>query len=115
MSPYQKDGAKAIPEYLKYNNDCETCHLWMLCEIADEAARHMGMKKAELYSSIYSYQCLLPKGTKTGQVGTDTNSMFSVFNPFYEGKSQATTVIPMPGVFDIGVDTYSNGYSENRV
>jgi hypothetical protein len=108
MTPYQKAGQKAIKEFFEDHSDIESLHLWLLSEKADTAARKMGMKKIELYPSIYNYECLLPKGTKTGQVGDMSNSMYSAFNPYYAGKSADVIVIPMPGVFDLGVDTYSN-------
>lgn len=103
-SKYQKEGAAEMARILSENPDRETMHLWYLTENADSAARRAGMKRSELYESIYGYEWLLPPGARCGQVGTAGNSMYSVFNPFYTGERTAGTVSIVPGPFDIGTD-----------
>lgn len=105
LGRWERVGAKRMAELLRDNEDKETMHLWYLCENADSAARAAGMKRPELFDSIYSYQKLLPEGTRCGQVGTAGNSMYSVFNPYFRGKRTVGTVHVVPGAFDIGVDT----------
>lgn len=102
---WERVGANRMAELLASNADKETMHLWYLCENADSAARAAGMKRPELFDSIYSYQKLLPEGTRCGQVGTPGNSMYSVFNPYFTGQRTVGTVDVVPGVFDVGIDT----------
>lgn len=108
LTRYQQVGKKAIQEFLSNHPESETFHLWLLTEKADCAAKDSGMKKNELFDSIYEYECLLPRGTKTGHVGIKDNSMYSVFNPYFDGVACAQIVHPLPGVYDTGIDTFAN-------
>lgn len=104
LSKYQRAGAARIDELLQENSERETMHLWYLTENADAAARDAGMKKSELFDSIYSYEFMLPKGSRCGQVGTEGNSMYSVFNPYYHGARTAIIAQVIPGPFDVAID-----------
>jgi hypothetical protein len=81
--------------------------LYTLSVIADQAAFRAG-RMTELYSSLFSYEELLPAGycgfwKKTGEGG----GLFVV-----DRAEKRENYRPLPGVFDAGVDM---GWIEERV
>ena len=94
MTRYEKIGAKAILEYFQENRGESLCLLYTLSVIADRAARDAGKVK-ELFDSLYSYERLLPAGSRTQW----NNSFLKATNPF--GPQPPAPERFIPGPFDV--------------
>lgn len=97
MTRYQKIGAEAIRKHLQENSGESLIPLYTLSCIADKAAYGAG-KKTELFSSLYSYESLLPSGSRTQW----NKEFLKAVNPF--GPSPPAPEKFIPGFFDAAVD-----------
>ncbi|MDR9785840.1 MAG: hypothetical protein RJR37_00915 [Peptococcaceae bacterium MAG4] len=117
MTKYEKTAAKAIDAHLRQNRDRKDFTLYSLSVVADQAAFAAG-KKRKLYSSLSSYEKLLPKGAK---VFWKSNGFLSVTNPYCPNSSDslAEKATFMPGPYDacvdMGPDSWKDKILKNKV
>lgn len=97
VTRYQKIGAEAIRNHFLENSGESLIMLYTLSCIADDAAYGAG-KKTELFSSLYSYESLLPSGSRTQW----NKEFLKAVNPF--GPSPPVPEKFIPGFFDAAVD-----------
>lgn len=105
LTRYQQAGARAVDAYLREHAAEAVVAMYTLGVVADRAACAAG-RKSELFASVYDYAALLPSGTRTGQAGSTSNSLYSTTNPYAAAPPTDPFVVPMPGAFDAATDAH---------
>jgi hypothetical protein len=101
---YRKIAKSAIDRYMRQNPGKEDFTLYELSVVADKAAFAAG-KKYELFSSLCSYETLVPKGAKVFWKKTGSSGgILSVINPYCPKNRKAEEAVLILGPFDEGVD-----------
>lgn len=100
---YRKIAKNAIDQYMRQNSGEEDFTLYELSVVADKAAFAAG-KKYELFSSLYSYETLVPKGAKVFWKKVGLGGILSVTNPYCPKSRKAEEAVLIPGPFDEGID-----------